>query len=392
MFKSTYFFLSIPAIFIFFTLNGAQNAGVLPYAKKNDIVFFLFGLEHRQQDVNRGWAKKAGTTWVLADFGGKCDVEDTKDASKYGTDQATLCAAREAAEETRYVFGNNLPLKSGLTKKSSEFDKSVRYFINHMTQVVKIDGYYDQFFAEVDFIDANLFKNSPKVPNYEKEDYTWVKAGDLLKALQNPDPNGFSKIGSTLIYPTLAKTLRRADVLNFINSLIVPKKTVTVGILPSARINNHTLFLTQQQTSGYSAFDTVVPEPIDVNKLAYQALQPYFVAYTQGPIIQNQAQNYVLVTIEIPYQDLASLQALGFSDVAWIDSNEFLQLLNRTNNTVRGAQGEKINLDPIFADTLRLPQAYDLIKPSEVLLQNLYNQLQLLLNQLLNLQNQLARL
>lgn len=204
-------------------IHGARNAGILPYTIKNGTVYFLLGLERRNH------------LWQWADFGGICDAEDTTDAAKYNTTQARLCAAREAAEETRYVFGNSLPLPQGLTKKSPQFNVSVKYWLSTIKKEFQSPHYF-QFFAEVDYIDANSLKNSPTV-DYEKVDYLWIDALHFLQAVQNKAADGFYRLPlahlpSTVLFEKLANTLKQSDVQDFIKQLLpIPQLLATLQTL-----------------------------------------------------------------------------------------------------------------------------------------------------------------
>lgn len=204
---------------------GVPNAGMLPYAYKNGKAYFLLGLENRIWDRNKPWTK-GRSTWVWTDFGGKCDPPDQTEAARYNTDQATLCAAREGTEETRYVFGNKPPLKSGLRNNSQEYDNSVRYLIKNVKNRFTVDQNYEEFFVEVDYIDAQNINNSPSVPSDEKIEWRWMLVQDVLNALQNADSNGFYRFNfqhkqTNKIFPDFASTLRRHDVQNFIQSTIL---------------------------------------------------------------------------------------------------------------------------------------------------------------------------
>ncbi len=210
---------------------AAQNAGILPYAYKDGKAYFLLGLENRTWDRNRPWAKKARSTWVWTDFGGKCDTGDYNEAAQFNTNQETYCAARECTEETRYVFGNKLPLNPLVNKQSQEFKLSLRYWINHVTNKFYIDSFYVQVFAQVDYIYANKLKNAPKVPSYEKDEYRWISVKDVLQALKKPDNNGFFRFAfqhhrTNKLFSYFANTLRREDVQQFIKNTILAQETV----------------------------------------------------------------------------------------------------------------------------------------------------------------------
>lgn len=204
-------------------IHGARNAGILPYIINDGTVYFLLGLEKRNH------------LWQWADFGGICDTADTTDATKYNTTQARLCAAREAAEETRYVFGNSLPLPQGLAKKSAQFDASVKYWLSTIKKEFQSPHYF-QFFAEVDYIDANSLKNSPTV-DYEKVDYLWIDALHLIRAVQNKAGDGFYRLPlthprSTILFEKLANTLKQTDVQDFIKQLLpIPPLLATLQTL-----------------------------------------------------------------------------------------------------------------------------------------------------------------
>jgi 8-oxo-dGTP pyrophosphatase MutT (NUDIX family) len=208
-------------------LGVAKNAGILPYTIKDGTVYFLFGLERRTSG--------GASFYSWNDFGGGCDVADARDFGKYLTTQARLCAAREAAEETRYVFGNTVtePLIHQMDEHSPEYDTSVRYWIRAITAEFPI-GTYRQFFANVIYIDPEVLVKSYPVPHFEKEQYGWVSLESLQNALNHPDagiyhirdtaPFNKNKRNVDSIYTRLGKTLLRTDVQKFITS-IMPSPT-----------------------------------------------------------------------------------------------------------------------------------------------------------------------
>jgi hypothetical protein len=140
------------------------------------------------------------------------------------------------------VFGNEHPIKKGITKKSREFDGSVRYWISKIDPApFKINNQYQQFFAEVDFIEAEQIKKSPEV--HEKEDFLWIKVTNVLEALEAPDIGGSYRLPiqhdkTNKLFPPLAETLRRADVQKYINDKIliherfIPEPTIEPTIIP----------------------------------------------------------------------------------------------------------------------------------------------------------------
>ncbi len=213
----------------------------MPYAYKNGKAYFLFGLENRTWDKGR-WTQKAYSKWVWAQFAGHCEVADTAQATQYKTDAATYCAARETTEESRYVFGNKLPLNRFVNKRSQEFKNSIKYWINHITGRFFEGEGYEHFFAEVDYIDPQKLNSGPKVSGYEKQEYKWIKVTDVMNALKNPDKDGFIRFAfqhhrTNKMFPPLAGTLRRTQ--NFINNTIlakekiIPPTPVTPPVTPS---------------------------------------------------------------------------------------------------------------------------------------------------------------
>ncbi len=227
----------------------ATNAGILPYTFIDSKAYFLLGLENRTWDLNKSWAQKARSTWVWTDFGGKCDPGDYYAEETLGIDQAIYCAARECTEETRFAFGNQLPLQPGLGTRSSEFKKSLNYWIDHL----KYDPFdildsknnllYTQFFAEVDYIDANKIKGTKISLFEEKKEFRWIPVQEVLQALIKSDDKGFFRFkfqypGRTnKLFPDFAKTLRLADVQQFIyNTILAKEKVPPIPVTPTAPI------------------------------------------------------------------------------------------------------------------------------------------------------------
>lgn len=230
----------INVIFIYsFHSYADENAGILPYAYKDGTAYFLFGLEDRYWDKKKGlsWTKQPQTrsTWVWNDFGGKCDATDFP--GKIHDEGIEYCAARECTEETRYVFGNALPLSPGLTTSSPEFTNSINYLIKNITKKFEIRNrsgnlIYNQFFALVEYIDAEKFTNAPEVPNAEKKRYKWIKVKNVLAMLKTPDKDGFfyrftftptKEEVTNKMFPYLVLTLQQRDVQNFITHEILGK-------------------------------------------------------------------------------------------------------------------------------------------------------------------------
>jgi hypothetical protein len=233
-------------VFAYSSSLDAVNGGILPYAYKNGKAYFLFGLENRTWDAGKWWTWVVGGSWVWTDFGGKCDDSDAENAKKHKTDDATYCASRECAEETRYVFGNRLPLRSGLNNTSAEFKNSVSYWIRHITKMFNIADksgsvFYYQFFAQVDYIDPDNLVKAPKVPSYEKDDYQWILVEDVIKTLESKGADGLYRFSfmrgkpSNKMLPWVANNLLRGDVQKFIKTEILNKSKETSMLIEAPR-------------------------------------------------------------------------------------------------------------------------------------------------------------
>lgn len=203
----------------------AKNAGMLPYTYHQGTVYFLFGYEKR------------GASFVWTDFGGICDPSDSKDAHNQGVSLSKYCAAREATEETRYIFGDNkLPASSQAKKQSS-----IKNLLSWKSAEFIHDQYeYTQFFVEVPYIDASRFKSGPKVPNFEKMDYQWIKGDELLAKLFKESNPALDNRGTKIYHPLLL-TLTRNDIKNFIKNLILTSEKHK-----NQACNLDTLFLSQE--------------------------------------------------------------------------------------------------------------------------------------------------
>lgn len=147
-----------------------SGAGVLPYCHHNGQLMFLIG--------------KEGNNGQWADFGGGADQTDGN---------ALVTAIREASEETRWIFGHN-------NKK-----QSMNYLRSHITHAFRhSNGGYTMACAKVNYIPAHVFKNGPRVPHWEKVDYEWVPANQLLSAIQHSD-----KFGNKTFRNFIASILRQ---------------------------------------------------------------------------------------------------------------------------------------------------------------------------------------
>lgn len=149
----------------YFQVNAVVNAaGVLPYTFHKGILLFLLG----------------GESNGFSDFGG------------FAQDDETLldAAVHEFSEETRYVFGkfalgvslrNNYALEE-LKRASKEYIvPKLNMQVNHPK------GTYIMYLAYVDYIPADEFTFAHKTPDYDKEEYVWVPALELLKIVKNCD-------------------------------------------------------------------------------------------------------------------------------------------------------------------------------------------------------------
>jgi len=156
--------------FLFFLtylpLYAVIAAGILPYTFKDGTLLFLLGKE------SNGWS----------DFGGFAEHNET----------ALEAAIKEFSEETRYVFGK---FSLGInTRNNYSLEKlqcaSNDYIAPKITTMIKFPpGNYSLYLAHVDYIPAQEFTFAFKTPDYDKEEYAWVPALELLKAIKEQDPN-----------------------------------------------------------------------------------------------------------------------------------------------------------------------------------------------------------
>ncbi len=146
-------YVSLSLVFSFYSCVSRNPAGILPYAFYNNQMWILLGQEAQ-------WIRN----YFWSDFGGSADPSDTS---------ITYTAAREATEETRYVYGNG------------NYKQSINYLLPRLSQkyATKVDS-YTMFFAQVDYKDSNLFRNGPTVPHYDKVDYAWIPIRELSTILQ----------------------------------------------------------------------------------------------------------------------------------------------------------------------------------------------------------------
>ncbi len=136
-------------------------AGILPYCVHNGKSYFLIG--------------KAKHNDFWSDFGGFRDKADRS---------IEYAAAREFAEETRYVFGqliNDYSLEGSINYilpriKSDQCLKSFSKSKKDNTRT----NVYKMYFVEVDYISSTVLEQAKKVPHYEKEKYCWISAEDFL--------------------------------------------------------------------------------------------------------------------------------------------------------------------------------------------------------------------
>lgn len=197
-----------------------ENAGILPFAYIDGKLYFLFGLEHK--------FRLGGYIWN--DFGGICDNTDINDAQKFNTDLINYCAARETTEETRYVFGNKLPLPKKLNQHSQQFKNSISYWLSKITKRFAISKpnqppFYYQHFALVDYIDAAKITHAPTVPHYEKEKYIWIPADKLMQTIDTAQRVDSIQLPIEAQYKLLSRTLATTlkynkEVRDYIETLI----------------------------------------------------------------------------------------------------------------------------------------------------------------------------
>jgi hypothetical protein len=166
------------------TKHYGSGAGIVPYIKENNKIYFLLGLDgHRK-------------TLGLTDFGGKADKGETLQEA----------AAREGHEETMGYFSktsNNPGSKANMNKGTKFFlDRISNGLMCHRTG----NGAYGTYFVNVSDIVKNRSKtisDLKKIRNKmnkhsfkEKIDFKWVESNDLFNANQGTR----SHINNHLVY------------------------------------------------------------------------------------------------------------------------------------------------------------------------------------------------
>lgn len=160
---------SVFMLIFFYNAIEAKNAGILPYAvKENGKVLFLLGRE-----------AGGGAQGTWADFGGGGKPEDGGDTEK--------TAIREFTEETRAAFAQTVDSKYAdptLYKKAIE--QSNQVIRHHMSRGIDNPGpktFYTLYLAKVDYLSPNIIKHGP-YRHHEKDAYEWVDAETFINNLQ----------------------------------------------------------------------------------------------------------------------------------------------------------------------------------------------------------------
>lgn len=151
------------------------DGGCLPFCYHKGRILFLLGQE--------AFGASKGN-WT--DFGGKSDPRENH----------LITASREFSEETRYVFGRG------------SMSRSMAFFQTHICLEVESRYGYHMFLVEVPYIDTKILKDGPKVPHYEKENYQWVDAENLLDVIEHTPSKNIAIFQGMTLRKCFVQTIR----------------------------------------------------------------------------------------------------------------------------------------------------------------------------------------
>lgn len=350
----------------------AYNAGILPYAKKDGQILFLLGKEARGRHKGQ-WA----------DVGGKGRVGESKKET----------SIREFTEETGAAFAQFMSKK--ITKDNAE-QLSNDYIESRIIEGITNPGpkkFYTMFLANVDYIEPTKILNNPYgLSDYEKNNFAWVNAKDLLNTLlrNNRYLEDYYSGNKAHYNPSFGdKQIRRpfatffADpITNQIINEIIKKEAkgspksafsysetehqINAGILPYAFHDGKYYFLLYKNMAGpyknqWSAFDGALEEGItpeeaaikNFNEItggflgqflgkstidtAFELSSAYITARINEPITNPGPERYILYLAKIDYFALSQLKQnslglqKGSGEFMWVEAAPFMHHLVRAN-------------------------------------------------------------
>ncbi|MEB3702106.1 NUDIX domain-containing protein [Candidatus Bealeia paramacronuclearis] len=207
-------FKSVPAA-LNFKADSNTAAGVLHYAEHEGEIWIPLGL----RDDKKEWCN----------FGGKSDAEETptEGASKSknplkdkNQTETSLTLADTADRETREESNTLYAHHPRILRHSP--------FIDIYTEKAKGDLLYRMYWKKVHYLAPEVFKEKLKTAkdhhSQEYTDFKWVKAKDLLEAVQEENRNLGNEENPIFIYEPLFETLSTDSGVAFLKELTTFKK------------------------------------------------------------------------------------------------------------------------------------------------------------------------
>ena len=137
-----------------------MGAGVLPIARHNNKLYFLFGKEYGPNAKNK-WS----------DFGGKCE----KNESIFTT------AVREGTEETNGFLGSENELRKLVsTNKITTISTNTKEYTTYLFEIdydEKLPHYYNNNFKFIEKNRSNIVKSNNGL--YEKSEIKWFTIDEI---------------------------------------------------------------------------------------------------------------------------------------------------------------------------------------------------------------------